>query len=176
MNVKVAAILLVLALVPGAAIASTAVKAWSDFDTQGLGTSVLFDIGQPGAWSIGPLFSWADNHDLGGDDQWSLGLQCEMQVDPNASVAIADWLGSIGTSVGLPSTLTMRTYVVGEAKVMGLFASGDTNVETVFAIGPGVGVGPIFLECVYQLVNGGGIPALDLESGPVLRFGAVIKF
>jgi len=176
MNIKVAAILLVLALVPGAATAAIATKAWSDFDTQDLGASLLFDVGQPGAWSIGPLFSWADNRDLDSDDQWSLGVQVEMQVDPNASVAISDWLGAIGETIGLPETLTMRTYVVGEAKVTQPFESSSDDLQTVFAVGPGVGVGPIFLEYVYQLVNGGGIPVLDLESGPVLRFGAILKF
>jgi len=163
-------------VVPGASLAEVKLKAWSDFDTQDLGTSLLFDVGQPGSWSVGPLFSWADNRDLDSDDQWSIGLQWEMQVDPNATVAISDWLGAIGDAVGLPPTLTARTYVVGESKLVRPFESEENDLTTVFAIGPGIGVGPLCLEYVYQLVDGGNIPTLDLESGAVLRFGALWEF
>jgi hypothetical protein len=177
MRVRTLALLLVMVMVPGAAVADgMRAKAWSDFDTQDLGGSLLFDVGQPGSWSLGPLVSWADNEDLDSDDQWSLGVQWEMQVDPNAVVPIADWMGSIGEALGLPPTLTGRTYLVGEGKVIQPFESGSNNLDTVFTIGPGVGLGPLFLEYVYQIVDGSGSPALNVESGPVLRFGAVIEF
>lgn len=176
MRAWTAAIVMVLALVPGAALAEGKVKAWSDFDTQDLGASILFDVGQPGSWSVGPMVSWQDNKDLDSDDQWALGIQWEMQVDPNATIAIADWLGTVGDFVGLPPTMAVRTYVVGEGKIVQPFETSDDDLSSVFGIGPGVGIGPLFLEYVYQVVDGGSIPALDLESGPVLRFGALLEF
>lgn len=164
------AILLILALVPGAALADGKTKIWSDVDTDGVGASILCDIGQPGSWSVGPMVTWEDNKDLDSDDLWSLGIQWEMQVDPNATIAVADWIGAIGTTLGLPETMAARTYVVGEGKVVNPF---EGELHSVLSVGPGVAVGPLYLEYVYQLAEGGVIESLDIESGPVLRFGVV---
>jgi len=148
-------------------------KAWMDWDTAGVGVSYLFDVGEEGGWSVGPLVDWADNEDLDSDALWGLGVQVEMQVDPNAVVPIADWLGSTGDLLNLPETLTGRTYVIGEAKVINPF---EGDMMGVLAAGPGVGVGPVYVEWVYQLAEGGavdapGVPGDLLTSGPMLRFG-----
>jgi len=102
-----------------------------------------------------------------------MGFMVEMQVDPNASVPIADWLGSVGELLTLPETMTARTYVVAEGKLINPFEGGITSV---LAIGPGLGIGPLYVEWVYQLAEGGGVGSPGelgnlATSGPILRFG-----
>jgi len=127
----------------------------------GMATSDNWEVGVLGQMYTTDL----DGKDFGG------GFYGKMSVDPNGTIAVADWIGW-GELVGLPETITVETYGIGKL----LYT--DNNSGDPFSAGAGAGfaVGPVCAELIYEIVEGGDVDNPDAKSGLELWFGAGIPF
>jgi len=121
-------------------------------------------------WTAG-LLGLVYEPDLEGPD-WGFGGYAKMAVDPNASIALKDWLPAIGDLIGLPETINAETYGIG--RLIYTHADGDDVFGA--SIGAGAQVGIAVLECEYGIVEGGETADPITTSGLEIKFGAVIPF
>ncbi len=120
---------------------------------------------------VGLLAAWL-TEDIAGRD-WLAGGLLKWTVNPLASVAVSDWLpGGIGELLGLPESLTAETYVLG--KFVGFEADGHFQFGG--SAGPGVQVGPVVIEYMYAVIEGGDTGDPMLSSGAELYAGVCFEF
>jgi len=127
----------------------------------GIATSDNWEVGV-----LGQLYSTElQGKDFGG------GFYGKMTVDPNGSIAVADWIGW-GEMIGLPESIVVETYGVGK------IIYTDNHTDDPFSAGAGAGfsVGPFCAELIYEIVEGGDVANPDAKSGLELWFGAALPF
>ena len=121
-------------------------------------------------WEVGLLARWF-TEDVGGCD-WGAGGYMKMSVDPNATIALSDWLPAIGDWIGLPETVTAETFLVGKL----LYVETDAGDTLTGALGGGFTLGPATLEVVYHIVDGGMAEDPMSRSGVETWFGCCLAF
>ena len=107
---------------------------------------------------------------------WGLGLYGKLVTNPGTTIPVADWLPGIGDLLGLPDAIEGETYALVELEVIDW--SEDAGLR--FGIGPGIRVGPLMVEYIYDVVDGGetdvGHGGPIVTSGPMLWFGGRWEF
>jgi len=121
-------------------------------------------------WEVGALGQYFTT-DLDGKD-FGTGGYVKMSVDPNATIAVSDWVGGLGEMLNLPESMTVETYGIGKL----LYADNADDDPLGAAIGAGFEIGPIAAELLYEVVEGGDVSNPDSSSGLELWFGAGIPF
>lgn len=121
-------------------------------------------------WEVGALSRWY-SEDVGGAD-WGGGAYLTMDVDPNGTIAVADWFPQLGDLLNLPESLSVSTYAIGKL----LYVDRDTGDPLGGAVGAGFGAGPAMLEVTYNLVESGQSEDPVERSGIEVWFGAGLPF
>lgn len=119
-------------------------------------------------WSVGVLGSYFEAAEDPRED-WAAGCFFKLSVDPNATLPIAGWIPEIGDWLNLPDEITVNTYIIGKGEIFPCF--GEKEIDIVASIGAGGEVGPVIIEYVYRIIEGGDANNPLLFSGPVLYFG-----
>jgi hypothetical protein len=128
------------------------------------------DVG--GVWEVGGLaryFTRLDDED--GGPLFGAGVYAKLRVDPNASVPLANWLPQLGDWMGLPETIKGETYIIAKGQAL---PYDWEKVDFGLSIGPGVKVGPVTVEYVYEIIESGS--ASNPGGEPVLFSGATLWF
>jgi len=168
MRASTAALLLVLMVIPGASLAEVRVGVLTNEATNQLEGRVGIPVGE--AWEVGALAKWF-TEDIGGAD-WGAGAYLKMAVDPNASIALADWLPVVGDMIALPESVTASSYLIGKL----LYTDTAEGNPLGAAGGAGFQAGPAVLEVVYQVIESGGSDDPIQQSGLEVWFGAMLEF
>jgi len=168
MRASTAALLLVLMVIPGASLAEVRVGVLTNEATNQLEGRVGIPVGE--AWEVGALAKWF-TEDIGGAD-WGAGAYLKMAVDPNASIALADWLPVVGDMIALPESVTASSYLIGKL----LYTDTAEGNPLGAAGGAGFQAGPAVLEVVYQVIESGGSDDPIQQSGLAVWFGAMLEF
>ena len=168
MRASTAALLLVLMVIPGASLAEVRVGVLMNEATNQLEGRVGIPVGE--AWEVGALAKWF-TEDIGGAD-WGAGAYLKMAVDPNASIALADWLPVVGDMIALPESVTASSYLIGKL----LYTDTAEGNPLGAAGGAGFQAGPAVLEVVYQVIESGGSDDPIQQSGLEVWFGAMLEF
>jgi len=154
----VMAILACLTLVPNAQGARN-VSALTDTATSKLEGRVGFDLANP-VWEVGGLATWFAQEESA---PWGVGAYVKLDVDPNASIPIANWIPKLGTWLNLPESMPATGYLIGKGEILPY----EDNVDFSLGVGAGLQIGPVIAEAVYDIVESGDAdnPA---ESGGVM--------
>jgi hypothetical protein len=123
--------------------------------------------GTESVWDVGLLGTYFVDDASDPSRDWGLGLFAKLAIDPNATIPLSNWLPKLGDWIGLPETISAKTYLIGK----GLALPYDGGVDLMLSVGPGAKVGPVCIEYVYGLVEGGDADNPALTSGPTLWFG-----
>ena len=121
-------------------------------------------------WTAGIVGQYYTSRIEGRD--YGLGAYAKLAVDPNGSVAFASWLPALGDLLDLPESLNANTYIL--AKMIILAADGET--AAVFGIGPSAIIGPITIEWIYNIVDGGQLGNPALSSKAIFNLGMTFTF
>lgn len=126
-------------------------------------------------WQAGVLARWFVEQSDGTD--WGAGAYLKMAVDPNATIAVADWLPGVGAWMKLPETLEVETYLIGKLLYADHDEIGMSQPDTLSAaVGGGFQIGPAIVEVVYSIVEGGDQDGGMVESGLEVWFGGCLEF
>ena len=119
-------------------------------------------------WSVGILATYFEDAEDPRED-WGAGLFARLIVDPNAEVPVANWFPAIGEWLNLPESLSILTYLIGKGEIYPCDKSND--IDVVASIGAGGEIGPVVIEYLYRIIEGGdsGNPLLDSKA--VFFFG-----
>ena len=110
---------------------------------------------------------------------WSVGLYAHYLVTPNVQLPVGNLIP--GNPFDLPETLSADVYLGANCQVCNLNRSHrDTQTETdapFIQAGPLVGatMGPIALEYLYRIQEGGG-REISLAEGGVVQMGVIFRF
>ena len=117
------------------------------------------------AWEIGLTGSYYLNED---DRPWSAGLFAKMVVNPTGEIALKNWLPGIGDLLNLPETVPASTYIIAEGQVTPV---GSGDIDFIASVGPGVAIGFITVELLYNIAEGGTTDSPIITSGMTVWFG-----
>lgn len=121
-------------------------------------------------WQAGALIQWY-SEDVEGSD-FGYGVYARMDVDPNATIAVAEWFPVLGGLLNLPEQINVSTYGIGKL----LYADHDDGDPLGAALGAGFETGPGILELTYKVVESGDASNPEETSGLEVWFGAGIPF
>jgi len=155
-------------VVPGASLAEVRAGILTNETTDQMEGRIGFPVGE--TWEVGALAKWF-TEDAGGAD-WGAGAYLKMFVDPNATIALADWLPVVGDLLELPESVSASSYLIGKIVYTD---TGDDNPLGA-AGGAGFQAGPATLEVIYQVVDSGSSDDPMQQSGLEVWFGAMLKF
>ena len=155
-------------VVPGASLAEVRAGILTNEATNQLEGRVGVPVGE--AWEVGALAKWF-TEDIGGAD-WGAGAYLKMAVDPNASIALADWLPVVGDMIALPESISASSYLIGKL----IYTDTAEGNPLGAAAGAGFQAGPAVLEVVYQVIESGGSDDPIQQSGLEVWFGAMLEF
>ncbi len=120
-------------------------------------------------WEVGGLGKWF-SEDAAGKD-YGAGGYIKMTVDPNATVALQDWLpGNLGEWLSLPESVDASSYLIAKLIYADTVASNPLSS----ALGAGFEIGPASLEVLYELVEAGESLDPQQESGLAIWFGVCL--
>ncbi len=121
-------------------------------------------------WLLGGHLEYYLDSEEGRD--WGGGLYAKLFVAPKAQIPLNDWLPGLGDMLGLPETVTGTTYI---KPTFGL-THADGDFKAAFGIGPGVQIGPLFIEYTYNIIDGGSTDNPVLLEGSVVSMGFIYTF
>ena len=119
-------------------------------------------------WSVGVLATYFEDAEDPRED-WGAGLFAKLIVDPNAEVPVANWFPAIGEWLNLPESLSILTYLIGKGELYP--CEDDKDIDIAASIGAGGEIGPVVVEYLYRIIEGGDSGNPMLFSGAVIYFG-----
>ena len=155
-------------VIPGASLAEVRVGVLTNEATNQLEGRVGIPVGDN--WEVGALAKWF-TEDVGGAD-WGAGAYLKMFVDPNATIALADWLPVVGDMFELPESISASSYLLGKL----IYTDTAEGNPLGAAGGAGFQAGPATLEVVYQVIESGASDDPMQRSGLEIWFGAMLEF
>ena len=123
---------------------------------------------EDGPWTVGLSAIYFKDAEHPHSD-FGLGLFGKLTVDPNATVPVSEWLPVVGDWLDLPESISIETYIImkGEAYQVG---DGE-DIDVAFTLGAGGEAGPVIVEYVYNIIEGGDSGNPIMYSGPVVYLG-----
>jgi len=126
-------------------------------------------------WTVGVL-----GHiylDQATSTDWGAGGYLQMAVNPNATFPLADWLPGLGGWLELPDTISAKTYLIGKLLWSSYDEAGmDVDDALSASVGGGLEIGPLAIELLYDIVEGGSADTGLVTSGMSVWFGANLRF